>query len=127
MRWGGEEFVWLCRGAAVDQGPVLCDRLLRQLREHPLMVNDQPLHVAASLGFVPLPIWPGARPDWDGALKIADYAVYCRKASGRDGWTGFFGIGSSHDLGRESPGALEEQGALRRVGSRAELATETAA
>ena len=88
VRLGGEEFVWLCRGAAADQGPALCERLLRQLREQPLKVNGQPLHVAASLGFVHLPTWPDTASDWDDALKIVDYAVYCRKPSGRDGWTG---------------------------------------
>ncbi len=115
VRWGGEEFVWLCRGAAVDQGPALCERLLRQLRGHPLMVNGEPLHVAASLGFVPLPTWPGTAPDWDGALKIVDYAVYCSKASGRDGWTGFIGTGSGPAEVGMTPAALEESGWLRRV------------
>ena len=47
--------------------------------------------VTASLGFVPLPVWPGTATDWDAALRIADYAVYCSKDAGRDAWTGFVG------------------------------------
>jgi len=125
VRWGGEEFVWLCRGAALDQGPALCERLLRQLREQPLMVNDQPLHVTVSLGFVPLSIWADTAPDWDGALKIADYAVYCSKASGRDTWTGFVGVGSSRPRAGLSPGALEERGVLQRLRSPAQVETES--
>jgi len=115
VRWGGEEFVWLCRGAAADQGPALCERLLRQLREHPLDVNGQPLHVTASLGFVPLPAWPGTAPEWDGALKIVDYALYRSKSSGRGGWTGFVGAGEGPVEAGATPAALEERGRLRRV------------
>jgi diguanylate cyclase (GGDEF)-like protein len=114
VRWGGEEFVWVCRGAGADQGPALCERLLRQMREQPF-VEGTSHRVTASLGYVPLPTWENAAPDWDTALRIADYAVYCTKASGRDGWTGFVGEGSAANLAGESPAEMEERGGLRRV------------
>lgn len=114
VRWGGEEFVWICRGAGADKGPALCERLLRQLRQQPV-VEGTSQRITASLGFVPLPTWSDTPADWDGALRIADYAVYCSKASGRDGWTGFVGEGSGHGLVGSSPAAMEERGLLRRV------------
>jgi diguanylate cyclase (GGDEF)-like protein len=114
VRWGGEEFVWVCRGAGADQGPALCERLLRQIREQPF-VEGTSHRVTASLGYVPLPTWDNAAPDWETALRIADYAVYCTKASGRDGWTGFVGEGSPADLAGASPAEMEERGVLRRV------------
>ena len=112
VRWGGEEFVWACRGADADQGPTLCERLLRQMREQPF-VEGTSNRVTASLGYVPLPTWEKATPDWEAALRIADYAVYCTKARGRDGWTGFVGRGSA----AASPAEIEERGVLRRVAS----------
>lgn len=115
VRWGGEEFVWMCRGAVAGQGPALCERLLMQLRERTLDVNGQPLHVSASLGFVPLPVWPGKVTDWDGALKIADYAVYCSKASGRGSWTGFVAAGGNQGHAGATPAEMEEKGLLRRM------------
>jgi diguanylate cyclase (GGDEF)-like protein len=114
VRWGGEEFVWVCRGAGADQGPALCERLLRQMRLQPF-VEGTSRRITASLGFVPLPTWENNVPDWEAALRIADYAVYCTKASGRDGWTGFVGEGSPGNMAGESPAQMEEQGVLRRV------------
>ena len=115
VRWGGEEFVWLCRDASAEQGPALCERLLRQLREHPLTVDGQALTVSASLGFVPVPVWPGAPADWDMALRIADHAVYCSKDDGRNRWTGFIGAGTGAVDPVSPPEMLEDEGRLARV------------
>jgi diguanylate cyclase (GGDEF)-like protein len=117
VRWGGEEFIWLCRGAAFEQGAALCERLLAMLRDRSLNVGGRALLISASLGYVPLPIWPGTATDWDSALKIADYAVYCSKASGRGGWTGFVGVGAPEGIAGATPAAMEERGWLRRVES----------
>jgi diguanylate cyclase (GGDEF)-like protein len=115
VRWGGEEFVWLCRGAAADQGPALCERLLRQLADSPLEAAGQALRVEASLGFVPLPVWAGSATDWDSALRIVDFAVYCSKGRGRSTWTGFAGIGPGPSERVAVPASLEDAGHLRRV------------
>lgn len=114
VRWGGEEFVWVCRGTGADQGPALCERLLRQMREQPFVEGTQH-RVTASLGYVPLPTWENAAPDWDTALRIADYAVYCTKAGGRDGWTGLVGEANAPDMAGESPAEMEGRGVLRRM------------
>jgi predicted signal transduction protein with EAL and GGDEF domain len=71
--------------------------------------------ITASLGYVPLPTWQDAAPDWEAALRIADYAVYCTKARGRDGWTGFVGEGSGQDAADGLPADLEVEGKLRRI------------
>ena len=115
VRWGGEEFVWLCRGASADQGPALCERLLRQLSDSPLDVDGKPLPVEASLGFVPLPVWPDGATNWDGALRVVDFAVYCSKGRGRRTWTGFVGVGNARIATAEVPAALEDAGQLRRI------------
>lgn len=100
-------------------GPTLCERLLRHLREHPLRVEGRELPITASLGFVPLPVWPDAATSWEEALRIADHAVYCSKDAGRDRWTGFTGTAGRGPAGGAAPAALEQAGALRRVLARA--------
>ena len=117
VRWGGEEFVWLCRGADVDQGPALCERLRRQLRERPLEVSGGTVPITASLGFVPLPVWPESSADWELALRIADHGVYCSKSAGRNRWTGFAGGPSGPGNGGLAPEALLQQGALQQLGA----------
>lgn len=113
-RWGGEEFIWVCRGAGADQGPALCGRLQRHLREHPLRVDGDCLPITTSLGFVPVPVWPGARRHWELALRIADHGVYASKAAGRDCWTGFLGNGAAPASYGASPEHLEREGRLQR-------------
>jgi diguanylate cyclase (GGDEF)-like protein len=92
VRWGGEEFVWLCRDATLDEGPLRCEQLRRTLRDHPLQVAGGSVEITASLGFVPLPVWPEIEVDWALALRIADHGVYCSKSAGRDRWTGFAAV-----------------------------------
>jgi diguanylate cyclase (GGDEF)-like protein len=114
VRWGGEEFVWLCREASPAQGAALCERLLSQLRDAPLLVHGKPLVVSASFGFVPLPVWPGTVTDWETALRIADYGVYCAKAEGRATWVGF-SAGSVPELAESlSAQVMEERGHIRK-------------
>jgi len=115
VRWGGEEFVWLCRGADAAQGPLLCERLLRQVRDTALVVDGRRVPITASLGFAPLPTWPGGTSDWETALRIADHAVYCSKDAGRDRWTGFVGVAGSAPTAGATPAALEQAGALARL------------
>lgn len=120
VRWGGEEFVWICRDASIGQGAALCERLLRQLRARPLDVDGGVLQVGVSLGFVQVPVWADqGTGDWDTALRIADHAVYCSKAAGRDCWTGFVGVAAPDDAGAMSAVALEEGGNIVRQRGRA--------
>ncbi len=93
VRWGGEEFIWLCLDADAEHGALLCERLRQHLAEIEIIGDDgQAIRVTASLGFVPVPIWPGVPIDWELALRIADSAVYSSKAEGRDRWTGYRGV-----------------------------------
>ncbi|SDD70108.1 sensor domain-containing diguanylate cyclase [Aquimonas voraii] len=115
VRWGGEEFVWLCRGATLDQGPQLCERLRRALQHNPLQVAGGRVEITASLGFVPLPVWPGMDADWALALRIADHGVYCSKSAGRDRWTGFASGPDRPGDASQSPEALLSQGALKQL------------
>ena len=91
VRWGGEEFVWVCRGARVEDGPRICESLRAALAANPVMLGDQAVVVTASIGFAPMQVWPNEAPMPDLALRLADHAAYRAKRGGRDCWAGYVG------------------------------------
>lgn len=118
IRWGGEEFIWLCRGASEAQAPELCARLQRALARNPAQVGGRSLPLTASLGFAPAAMWAGRQPDVDLAIRLADQAAYNAKAAGRDTWTGYragceppAGI----DLDRCTTETMEREGWVARL------------
>jgi diguanylate cyclase (GGDEF)-like protein len=118
IRWGGEEFIWLCRGASEAQAPALCARLQQALADHPLEIDGHTITLTVSLGFAPASLWPGREPDVDLAIRLADQAAYCAKAAGRNTWTGYSaGIEppADVDLARCTAETMEQQGWVRRV------------
>jgi diguanylate cyclase (GGDEF)-like protein len=95
IRWGGEEFVWLCPNTSAEQGPDFCQRLHRALESTPVEVDGIVLRIEASMGFAGVPLWPDRAADPDLALRLADHAVYEAKHAGRNTWRGY--------VGRKSP------------------------
>ncbi|MFK8013830.1 MAG: diguanylate cyclase [Gammaproteobacteria bacterium] len=87
-RWGGEEFMLLCRCSAGD-APNLLERVIRSVREHPFVLpNGTRLPITCSLGSVRFPMWDGHDLSDQLAilLELGDAALYCVKSQGRDGW-----------------------------------------
>lgn len=93
VRWGGEEFLWVCRDAAIGDGPELCERVHERLRDTPIKSGKDTIQVTCSLGFAPFPLWPDRYSPWEWTLKIADTALYEAKRCGRNGWVGFNPVG----------------------------------
>ncbi|MCB1554774.1 MAG: diguanylate cyclase [Xanthomonadales bacterium] len=89
IRWGGEEFIWLCRGATDVQAPELCARLQQALADHPAEVEGRQVALTASLGFAAASMWPSREPNVDLAIRLADQAAYRAKAAGRNTWSGY--------------------------------------
>lgn len=83
VRWGGDEFVVVCRHVEDDAAvAAVAERLLRVLRE-PFRVQDAPLlALTGSLGAVLCR--PGEEAD--GVIAMADRAMYEAKSMGGDGW-----------------------------------------
>jgi len=118
IRWGGEEFVWLCPNASADEGPRFCQRLQHALESTPIVVDDTELRVTASMGFAGVPLWPDRVADPDLALRLADHAVYEAKHAGRNIWRGYVGRQSppvGAGLARQPVEAMLEAGWLALV------------
>ncbi|MGB0132885.1 GGDEF domain-containing protein, partial [Dokdonella sp.] len=119
IRWGGEEFVWLCPNASAAEGPAFCRRLQQALESTPVAVDDTELRISASMGFSGVPLWSDRTPDPELALRLADHAVYEAKHAGRNTWRGYVGRQSppvAAGLARQPVEAMLEAGWLTLAG-----------
>ncbi|MEG0920861.1 MAG: GGDEF domain-containing protein [Comamonas sp.] len=81
-RFGGEEFVIVCPGTAMDEASILAERLNLAVRSASVRIKGHTLHVTVSIGgfsgLVP------ANTPWESLLEAADGAMYRAKDAGRD-------------------------------------------
>ncbi len=118
VRWGGEEFLWVCPGTPISEAEHLFARVRERLRQTPLVLRGERLHLTLSMGFSLFPLWPGTTGDWAFCLRMADTALYRSKTAGRDRWTGLIAGGSAlamedeHDAREASVDELEARGCL---------------
>jgi len=87
VRWGGEEFLLVCRTTDRANAPVLCNRVLDAVREVPFDVgNGVGVHKTCSIGWAPYP-WlqeDGGMLSIDNVIELADKALYLAKREGRN-------------------------------------------
>jgi diguanylate cyclase (GGDEF)-like protein len=87
VRWGGEEFLLVCRTTDRENAGLLCNRVLEAIRELPFDVgNGVRIHKTCSIGWAPFP-W--LRDDVgllsiDNVIELADKALYLAKREGRN-------------------------------------------
>ncbi len=87
VRWGGEEFLLVCRTTDRENAGMLCNRVLEAIRELPFDVgNGVQIHKTCSIGWAPFP-W--LRDDVgllsiDNVIELADKALYLAKREGRN-------------------------------------------
>jgi diguanylate cyclase (GGDEF)-like protein len=87
VRWGGEEFLLVCRTTDRENASLLCSRVLEAIRELPFDVgNGVQIHKTCSIGRAPFP-W--MRDDVgllsvDNVIELADKALYLAKREGRN-------------------------------------------
>ena len=80
-RIGGEEFLALMPGAALETARPVAERLREQLASHPLSVDDTSVAVTVSIGVAQ---WSDHAEDMSRLLVRADTALYRAKQLGRD-------------------------------------------
>ncbi len=87
VRWGGEEFLLVCRTTDRENAGLLCGRVLEAIRELPFDVgNGVEIHKTCSIGWAPFP-W--LRDDVgllsiDNVIELADKGLYLAKREGRN-------------------------------------------
>lgn len=118
VRWGGEEFLWVCPGTPIAEAERLFARVREHLQQTPLMLRGIRIPLTVSMGFSLFPLWPEATGDWAFCLRMADTALYRAKSSGRDRWIGLIAGGSAlaqddeHGTREASVDELEARGCL---------------
>jgi diguanylate cyclase (GGDEF)-like protein len=87
VRWGGEEFMLVCRTTDRDNASLLCNRVLEAIRDVPFNVgNGIEIHKTCSIGWAPFP-WlkdDVGMLSVDNVIELADKALYLAKREGRN-------------------------------------------
>lgn len=118
-RWGGEEFLVVCRDLDADLACKVAERLRTSASSSvPVTESGDAEPVSVSIGFAALPFFTdAAKPDgWQASVSLADRALYAAKHSGRDTWVGLWGAkGNKASLASvlDDPEAHARQGSLR--------------
>jgi diguanylate cyclase (GGDEF)-like protein len=91
VRWGGDEFLIVCR----DLDPTATERLAERIRNsiEKTVVDlggGQSARVGCSIGFAKYPFLPfePTHVPWEKVIAIADRALYLAKSSGKNAWVG---------------------------------------
>lgn len=87
VRWGGEEFLLVCRTTDRENASLLCSRVLEATRDLPFDVgNGVQIHKTCSIGWAPFP-WMRDKVGLlsvDNVIELADKALYLAKREGRN-------------------------------------------
>lgn len=91
IRWGGEEFLVVCRSAERQDAPRMAERILSAIGSTEFTLgNGRALRRTCSVGWAPFPWLPPSRADLSAeeVLRLADHALYLSKHRGRNQSTG---------------------------------------
>ncbi|CAM2005176.1 GGDEF domain-containing protein [Acanthopleuribacter pedis] len=116
VRWGGEEFLLVCRDSHRGLGRLMAERLRENVLNHVFKLNDHlEIHCTCSIGFSYFPVTYRENRflGLEEVVNLADQALYVAKKSGRNAWVGVIPNPSYAALGDEVPLELEM---LRQLG-----------
>jgi diguanylate cyclase (GGDEF)-like protein len=98
IRWGGEEFLVMCRSAQRNDGVLLAARILKAINETEFALsNGRRLARSCSVGWAAFPWLPPACSDLsvDEVLRLADRGLYLAKERGRNQAVGLVAVNSA--------------------------------
>ena len=87
VRWGGEEFLIVCRSTDRSNAPLLCARILEVISAVPYRLdNGAEVTLTCSAGWAPFPWIPEAVDalTLENVIEISDRALYLAKNTGRN-------------------------------------------
>ncbi len=91
IRWGGEEFLVICRHASRSSTEELAERFRQTVASNVFILADaRPLKVTCCIGFSVLPLNPHGpfNTSWSTTFALIDYCLYAAKLSGKNCWVG---------------------------------------
>jgi diguanylate cyclase (GGDEF)-like protein len=104
VRWGGEEFLIVCRDAERFEGQAVAQRILELMGGTAFAVGSgEELHRTCSVGWAALPAYldhPRAL-SYENVLELADKALYLAKEAGRNRAIGVELIEDAYELGKD--------------------------
>lgn len=111
IRWGGEEFLVVCRQSNREELPELAERCREMVATTAFDVGlNDPISITCSVGFSLLPPSSNGSENfdevWDHTFAVVDYALYAAKLSGRNGW---IGVVETYDKQGENRTALDNK------------------
>ena len=87
VRWGGEEFLIVCRSTDREHAPLFCCRILEAISAAPYRLeNGAEVKLTCSVGWAPFPWIPDAVDalTLENVIEVADRALYVAKNTGRN-------------------------------------------
>jgi diguanylate cyclase (GGDEF)-like protein len=103
VRWGGEEFLLVCRTTDRENASLLCARVLEAIRDVTFDVGGgASLYKTCSIGWAPFP-WLQEEPGLlsiDNVIELADRAMYLAKREGRNRSHGMLPTSEASQLGK---------------------------
>ncbi|WP_100643076.1 GGDEF domain-containing protein [Alteromonas facilis] len=91
IRWGGEEFLVICRNTPRRDAAMLAERLRSAVAEASFSTQSgSKIKATCSIGFCafPLDIDEPGRIGWDASFDLTDHCLYSAKLSGKNCWVG---------------------------------------
>ncbi|MBT0585508.1 tetratricopeptide repeat-containing diguanylate cyclase [Alteromonas oceanisediminis] len=110
VRWGGEEFLVICRNTPRSEASLLAERLRMAVSESVFEAQDGTIYTATcSIGFSAFPLdqKDPEKASWDDIFNAADNCLYAAKYSGKDSWVGVLRVIDKHAQDEQNP--LEQQ------------------
>jgi diguanylate cyclase (GGDEF)-like protein len=110
IRWGGEEFLLVCRNCDRAEARIVADRILSAVSNQPLDVGGgRLLRRSCSIGWTPFP-WLPDDPEalqWEDVLRLATRALHLAKKSGRNQALGLLPSDFGADSLKETRAAID--------------------
>lgn len=92
-RWGGDEFLLICRDTSANAVERLAERIRDKLAAHRYQLGQGNIgRISGSIGYAQYPFC-SRKPDlisWEQVTIIADRAAYLAKQNGRNAWVGLY-------------------------------------
>jgi diguanylate cyclase (GGDEF)-like protein len=118
IRWGGEEFLAICRSADRDEAHHMAERILQAVGSTEFTLGTAgTVHRTCSIGWAPFPWMSSFQTEMplQEVLRLADHALYLSKQRGRNQATGMLPAKNRPRQPYTKLEELLEEGGLREV------------